>query len=78
MSGFMESHTYIISGEGNNVEVNGAAAVTGNGEEGHHDIKNDEEIGAHNDADHYDCEQNVKDVDTEKVPLTSVVRDPHL
>jgi hypothetical protein len=78
MSGFMKGHTQWMSDEDDNAEVKGASVSAGNGEEGHHDIKNDEEIGAHNDADHYDCEQNVKDVDTEKVPLTSVVRDPHL
>jgi hypothetical protein len=47
----------------NNAEVNGAAATTGNGEEGHHDIDNDEEVGAHDDEDHYDGEQNVEDAD---------------
>ena len=63
MSGFMESHTQWMSDEGDNAEVNGAAAAIGNVEEGHHDIDNDEEVGAHDDADHYDGEQNVEDAD---------------
>jgi hypothetical protein len=78
MSGFMESHTQWMSDQVNNAEVNGAAATTGNGEEWHHDFDNVKEVGAHDDEDHYDGEQNVEDANTEEVPLTSVVWDPHL
>jgi hypothetical protein len=54
MSGFMESHTHWMSDEGDNAEVNGAATTAGNGEGGHHDVYNDEVVGAHDDVDHYD------------------------
>jgi hypothetical protein len=45
---------------------------------GWHDIDDNEEVGAYNDADHYDGEQSVEDVDKEEVPRTLVARDSHL
>jgi hypothetical protein len=66
-----------MSDEDDNAEVKGASVSAGNGEEGHHDIDDDEEVAAHDDADQYDGEQNVEDAYTE-VPLTSVFRDPHI
>jgi hypothetical protein len=50
---------------------------TGNVEEGHHDIEEDEEVGANDDEDHYDDDKD-EEADTDEVPLTSGVRDPHL
>jgi hypothetical protein len=36
-------------------------AIARNGEEGHHDIDDDEEVNSHNDGDQYHVEKNVED-----------------
>ncbi|KAK1604828.1 hypothetical protein QYE76_028501 [Lolium multiflorum] len=82
-NGFMHGHTQWMSDDG--AEVNGATIAGGNGRQqrGHHDIDDDVEFVAQDDAYQYDDEQNVEDADNnldddEEWPLASVVRDPHL